>query len=484
MKKSRFLIPALLCCAGTFFATSCSDDDNDGFAIIEHPIVSVTAIDGSKTATATVSDADKTIKFAEFEELADLSSVTVTFKMTEGAILKNPVNLTSQLNLTAPYNVLVINGSRTDVVTYTLTATPKQIPDPIISATVNGKEATVEGGGITIAYDATMDINALVFDITLQPGASVKSPADKTFDLEFDDGKLVVSYNGSDYTYIVKQTGYTDPLLSKGWTDETANFGTLPKYIKVYKNTDLLDNPTAPSLGYIAIMGPQSTMGAVGNGNSAKKNITALEESEPGWNVFLVGVSSSATQTIVRNGNFVQDPAGITSFATIGQDRNGGYKMAWSQKFDGKLYAFPFRNGSTFTPREQSAGTVWDAKTAVSGVPMILWDGNVLTGEQTVCNDGDNIGWYNGDAAAARAAVGITAHGKVFAFCGQQVQGSAGVTMLEMAKIMKDLGCASAMTFEGSSSPNMRVNKQATVINSKVNSGEAEKDMQVALTFK
>ena len=55
----------------------------------------------------------------------------------------------------------------------------------------------------------------MVFDIELVPGASLKSPADRTFDLEFADGTLVVTYGGTDYTYVVKQTGYTDPLLSR-----------------------------------------------------------------------------------------------------------------------------------------------------------------------------------------------------------------------------------------------------------------------------
>lgn len=243
----------------------------------------------------------------------------------------------------------------------------------------------------------------------------------------------MVTYGGTDYTYVVKQTGYTDPLLSQGWTDETGSFGTLPKYIKVYKTTKL--NGVDNNIAYIAIMGPQSTMGVVGNGSDLK-TIQELESLDGSWNVYLVGVSSAGTavQTIIRDGQFVQDPHAINSFATIGQDNNGAYKMAWSQKFDGKLYAFPFRDGSSFTARIQSDGTVWDAKTAVSGIPMVLWNGNVLTEAQTICNDGSNSGWYANNPAYARAAVGVTAQGKVFAFCGQQVEGSVGVSMLDLVR--------------------------------------------------
>lgn len=47
---------------------------------------------------------------------------------------------------------------------------------------------------ITIGYKPEMEINAMTFDFSLLSGATVKSPADKTFNLELEDGKLVVTY--------------------------------------------------------------------------------------------------------------------------------------------------------------------------------------------------------------------------------------------------------------------------------------------------
>ena len=114
---------------------------------------------------------------------------------------------------------------------------------------------------------------------------------------------------------------------------------------------------------------------------------------------------------------------------------------------------------------------------------MILYEGNVLTKENASTNEGATI-YYEDTDYYARSAVGITKYDKIFAFCGQQVEGSVGVSMLDLAKVMKELGCVSAMSFEGSSSPNMRVNKHETVLNSKAASGSAEKGMQCALVFK
>ena len=226
------LLAALLCCMGAFLIASCSDDDEKWPSEVSQPFVSVTAADGDATITAVISDADKTITFGEFQNMTDLSKVTVTFDMTWGAILKTPGTATAEVNLTSPYSV-VVNVGYLHEETYLMSAKPKDIPNPILSAKVGDEEAVIAGNTITIAYKTGMNVNAMVFDIELVPGASLKSPADRTFDLEFADGTLVVTYGGTDYTYVVKQTGYTDPLLSQGWTDETGSFGTLPKYIKV-----------------------------------------------------------------------------------------------------------------------------------------------------------------------------------------------------------------------------------------------------------
>lgn len=460
---------------------SCSDkdDDNDPKEVA-NPIASVVAVDGSKTANAVISDADKTIKFA-FEELTDLTSVSVTITMTKGALLKTPGKATSTVNLSAPYQVVVHNGMKE--VTYTMTATPKETPQTVISAKVGTTDAVIDGQLITIDYKPEMEINAMTFDFTLLSGATVKSPADKTFNLELEDGKLVVSYQGEDYNYTVKVKDYVDPLLSKGWTDVTSAYGTLPNYIKVYKNENLLNNAATKSIGYIAIMSPgKSTMGALGAGKDNKKSIYTFASEEPSWNVLLVGIESTADPLIFRNGQFVQEGA-LYPFGTLGQDSKGAYKMAWSQKFDNKLYAFPYKQGTTYVERKKEEGTVWDAQTAASGLLMILWDGKIQTADEMICNTGINWNYPTDVNRYATSSVGLTAYGKVIAFCGQQINGSVGLTIPETAQVMKDTGCASAIVFERSSSPDMLINGQKTVDNSK-GSVEASKKVQGAFAFK
>ena len=180
------------------------------------------------------------------------------------------------------------------------------------------------------------------------------------------------------------------------------------KYIKVYKTTKL--NGVDNNIAYIAIMGPQSTMGVVGNGSDLK-TIQELESLDGSWNVYLVGVSSAGTavQTIIRDGQFVPGSS-CPSIRSLRSDRITTVLTRWPGRRSSMVNSMHSRSdGSSFTARVQSDGTVWDAKTAVSGIPMVLWNGNVLTEAQTICNDGSNSGWYAGNPAYARAAVGVTA---------------------------------------------------------------------------
>ena len=320
--KRFFSLMTLFLAGGALLMTSCSSDDDDengGGTTSTTPFASVTAKDGGSTMTATVDDTQKTIKFGEFQNTTDLTSVEVTFKMNKGYILKTPANLTSNVNLMSPVYVTVVllNGKTEE--TYTMTADVPEMPDPVLGATVNGVKATVaDDKSITIKWEEGMEINHMVFELELAEGAKVVSPEDLAFDLEFGEGKLVVNYLNEDITYTVRATDYKDPLLDMGWTDVTADFGTLPAYIKVYKTEKAagVDNNVA----YVVMMGSQAEMGCVGEGTSAKKTIAELE-ADGAYNVYLVGIDSSTVQLMVSGGKLVQANTRVTG--TLGQNEDG-----------------------------------------------------------------------------------------------------------------------------------------------------------------
>ena len=300
--KRFFSLMTLFLAGGALLMTSCSSDDDDdnggGSTTGKSPFASVTAKDGGSTLTATVDDTQKTIKFGEFQNMTNLTSVEVTFKMNKGHILKTPANLTSNVNLMSPVYVTVLLNGKTEE-TYTMTAEVPELPDPVLGAKVNGVAATVaDDKSITIKWEEGMEINHMVFDLELAEGATVVSPEDCTFDLEFGDGTLVVNYYDEEIVYTVRATDYKDPLLDMGWADVTANFGTLPDYIKVYKTEKA--GGIEKAAAYVVMLGSQAEMGCVGDGVTNKKTLDDLENIGD-YKVYLVGVDSSITQIMVSH---------------------------------------------------------------------------------------------------------------------------------------------------------------------------------------
>lgn len=469
--KKLFYLAALLLAGGV--VTSCSDDDTkEGPAA--KPIESVTAVDGSQTRTATINDEARTIDLGLFEELTDLSSVEVTFQLAKGVVMKTPSKPQATVDLVEPLKIEINDGTKD--IAYMMTAKLKNIPDPIQAVQVDGRDATCADGVISVVYMDGMNITAVKLDLTLADGAKVVSPEDLTFNLEENDGELIVNYYETDFTYTVKLTDYVDPIIKNGWVDVTADFGALPEYIKIYR-TDKAANKDN-NIAYIAVMGRQATMGVVGDGASAMKPLTDLEK-DGAYNVYLVGVTTTYNQHLVRDGKLFQSGS-PRSFGTIGQEKDGSYTMHYAQPFDGKLYTFPFRTGTgAYVPREVTDGTVWEPQTAFSGAPTMIWDGQVLTEGQITLNEQETI-WY-GTALNARACVGMTNTGKIVLYCSQQVDGSVGTTMTETAQMLKAIGCVTAFSLEGSGSPNLHVNQKKTVTNSKEPNLKA---VQAAIAFK
>ena len=478
--KRFFSLMMLFLAGGALLMTSCSSDDSDengGGTTSTSPFASVTAKDGSSTLTATVDDMQKTIKFGQFQNMTNLTSVEVTFKMNKGHILKTPVNLTSNVNLMSPVYVTVLLNGKTEE-TYTMTADVPEMPDPVLGATVNGVKATVaDDKSITIKWEEGMEINHMVFELELAEGATVVSPEDCTFDLEFGEGTLVINYYDEEIVYTVRATDYKDPLLDMGWADVTANFGTLPDYIKVYQteNAGGIENAAA----YVVMLGSQAEMGCVGDGTTNKKTLDELENIGD-YKVYLVGVDSSITQIMVSGGDIVQASSRISG--TLGQNEDGSFQISYAHVIDNKVYTFPYRASGAYEEPTAAKGEVWEPKTAVEGLHMILYNGNVLTAAQVTTNEGFTL-FYADTDLYARAAIGVTEYGKLFVYCGDESDDYIGTSVPQVAQIMKDFGCVNAIQFEAFDSPDLHINKQKTVTNLLAAQGNPKK-MQCAIAFK
>lgn len=457
MKKTFLLAALLFLCAGF---VSCSNDDNgeDDPVVPVDPIESVTAVDGSQTATATISHENRTIDFGQFKELIDISKVQVTFKLAKGVVMKSPATTQATVSLINPLTVTVNDGTKD--ISYTMTGKGQDIPDPVISAKVGGVAATIDGRDIMVAYSDGMDASAVALELELHDGATVTSPDPLVFDLEFaESAEVVVNYFDTDYTYTVKLSGYQNPFIARGWSDVTADYGQVPDYIKVYKIPAI--NNLQGEVGYVVLLLKGATMGIVGGADNAM----TIAEAVKGYDYTVYFATSSTTiPTMVNDGVVVAESN--YSQPMLAQDADGNFSFEIGQRFDSQFYSFPFRKGAsnnTYIPREVTDGTAWNFKSACGTFNALVWDGAVVTMNEAGSNS-SYCTWMGDGSKNARAGIGVLKSGKPILF-NTQVYGCEGQTHEDVAAELIAAGCDRAGVLEGSGTPSLVVNGKHTAIN-------------------
>ena len=139
--------------------------------------------------------------------------------------------------------------------------------------------------------------------------------------------------------------------------------------------------------------------------------------------------------------------------------------VAWTYAIGSIVYSYPVPspNNVNLAPQPQptaTGGVVWNAGSAIGGAPMLVKDGviNMTAAEELA--DLDNT------IQRARSAIGYTATGKVILVAvegGNSSTGVLGLTLLELAALMKDMGCVGAINLDGGGSTALRINNQSTV---------------------
>lgn len=137
------------------------------------------------------------------------------------------------------------------------------------------------------------------------------------------------------------------------------------------------------------------------------------------------------------------------------------FDVAWVGNRDGKSYQFPAprlkqiqKNDSTAT--EYANAVEWKMQDAVGGGPRLMHDGKIeITYEEELF---PGSGFPN-TANYSRAAIGATKNGHLILFVtGQKADGnSVGLTLLQLANELKNLGCTQAMNLDGGGSQSLVV---------------------------
>lgn len=141
--------------------------------------------------------------------------------------------------------------------------------------------------------------------------------------------------------------------------------------------------------------------------------------------------------------------------------------ITWTYRISNVVYSYatPSPNDVNAAPQPiplAANGTIWNAISAVGGSPVLVKNSlvNITAAEELA--DLDNT------SQRGRSAIGYTADGKVILLA---VEGGnttvspsvTGLSLNELANLMKDMGCVGALNLDGGGSTALRINNQATV---------------------
>lgn len=278
------------------------------------------------------------------------------------------------------------------------------------------------------------------------------------------------------------------------WTDVSADYEGLPSYITILRSPSTLQDKAAVAYAAIADMSKASldiwsvkdpTLS--GADESLKTPSKVYEAEKPaviinGGYFYVDGGKTYPMSLAVKDGEILAQNINYSSQdwvkiyyptrAALLLDATGKAKAAWTyySNADGKTYVYPqpAQNSWDSKPLQVPSATfpegakVMDAKWAVGGGPVLLRDGEVVNsyGPELFLSD---VGC---DVNNPRTAVGVTADNKaVFFVCEgrNMTEGVKGLTTVEVAAVMKDLGCTEAINLDGGGSSCMLVGGRETI---------------------
>lgn len=171
-------------------------------------------------------------------------------------------------------------------------------------------------------------------------------------------------------------------------------------------------------------------------------------------------VKSIENQTVTRDGKTVYPVR-----ASFGQMVDGTFKTSWIYCVtdDGnKPYAFPSaldnneqtKTYMTTAPTSKTTGALkWTAVNSIGGGPMLIKD-SINVAVDNYWKEVFDGGGIAGTSRQPRTAIGATKNGKLILMVvdGRTMNGSAGMTLSEMANLMLNLGVVQAINLDGGGS--------------------------------
>lgn len=284
----------------------------------------------------------------------------------------------------------------------------------------------------------------------------------------------------------LRKTNFRNPE-TMGWTSVTS-LGKLPDYIKVYRSPEWIESTKVNA--YIAVIDTKKggKFDVLGNAVGTKKPSEYYSSEKQKPVILLNGgyfAGDKSVSLICRKGRLLADNLlSVTrkldgkntvyypTRSIFGLHKDGSYSVDWIYKVGKTIYAYdvPALNNSSRAPLiSPSKGfpkgaAEWKAETAIGAGPVLIKDGTIRN--SWVEELYDVASGINATTCQPRSAIGFTGDGKlIFFVCEgrEQTPGVPGMTLEQLARLMKSFGCVEALNLDGGGSSCMLVNGKETI---------------------
>lgn len=275
------------------------------------------------------------------------------------------------------------------------------------------------------------------------------------------------------------------------WIDVTAEFGPLPQSIKVYKTVSPIDGK--PNIAFYVVADLSDKKLSFRTDTTLKRRLSPADFYEKNGNPYVVmNGTFFSFQThqnlnlVIRNGKLVG--YNIHSLAGRGKDtltwkhplgsaigifKNRQADVAWTFTDSTRRNALasqtpvPFLKDSVATlslknlKEKKVRLRKWKPEVAIGGGPVLLQDGDI----QVTNNEEWKFAGKAIEDKHPRSAMGYTTDGKLILLViqGRMPGVAEGSTLVQMAQILKDLGCVEALNLDGGGSSCLLVNGKETI---------------------
>ena len=390
-----------------------------------------------------------------------------------GPVLSNP--LVKSIVYIAPPQLTINN-----LITSFLKLTPN------FTLTSDGGDACTVGVCWSTSQNPTIDNSKSEWHVKLN---SAQKAFCNTMNLQSGTTYYLRAYatNSKFTTYSNEVSGKLDAepqAISLSWTPMTTINSNLPAEVRVYETNSTLNGRNFKAFYSIADMS---------TGNVELKTFFSTTAKSPGK--FIADATSETVYTMTNAGYFGYNGAVAVSYSLV-VDRGsklaenigaltrgsniygvtrGAFGVTQNQIPSVKwatgnwTYDSPSPNVEGETPQKSLSATFptvsenWNPYSAVGGAPVLIKNGKIvfdftttLSGKYMTNYELLQTDIFSASIRPPRTVIGSTADNKIILFvCDGRQTHSDGATMLELAQIMKALGCVNAMNLDGGGSTAM-----------------------------